>query len=141
MLAVVVDRMLALLPVPHPGVQILEYIEEEEAHLKEDLLAHPLAIYTEASASAGMCKSVMGHKHSDVVIASTLLSQSLHCLLICAEARGVVINRLQNVVITLDKVKMVLRGPNQVGSVWLHSARPCRSHAAWPVLCSLKVRA
>ncbi|KAL4859889.1 Histone-lysine N-methyltransferase [Chlorella vulgaris] len=55
---------------------ICGYIEEEEAHLKEDLLAHPLGIYNEASATI--------------------------------EAKGVVINRLQNVVITLDKVKMVL---------------------------------
>lgn len=35
---------------------------------------------------------------------------------LCAEAKGVVANRLQNVVITLDKVKMVLRAPNQVGA-------------------------
>lgn len=32
----------------------------------------------------------------------------------CAEAKGVVANRLQNVVITLDKVKMVLQAPKQV---------------------------
>ncbi|EFN57451.1 hypothetical protein CHLNCDRAFT_142939 [Chlorella variabilis] len=74
---------------------ICEYIEEEEAHLKEDLLGHPLGIYNEASATA--------------------------------EAKGVVINRLQNVVITLDKVKMVLQAPNQTdeelqSAVQRHSA-------------------
>ncbi|KAL4445829.1 hypothetical protein ABPG77_009028 [Micractinium sp. CCAP 211/92] len=60
---------------------ICEFIEEEEAHLKEDLLNHPQGIYNEVTATA--------------------------------EAKGVVANRLQNVVITLDKVKMVLRAPNQ----------------------------
>lgn len=60
---------------------ICEFIEEEEAHLKEDLLSHPQGIYNEVTATA--------------------------------EAKGVVANRLQNVVITLDKVKMVLRAPNQ----------------------------
>ena len=34
---------------------------------------------------------------------------------LCAEAKGVASNRLQNVVITLDKVKMVLQQPGQVG--------------------------
>ena len=39
---------------PHNArMQTCEYIEEEEAHLKEDLLAHPLGIYNEATATAG----------------------------------------------------------------------------------------
>jgi hypothetical protein len=44
---------------------------------------------------------------------------NLAALLPCAEAKGVVSNRLQNVVITLDKVKMVLAGDKQVcGGAW-----------------------
>ncbi|PRW58999.1 putative histone-lysine N-methyltransferase ATXR3 isoform X1 [Chlorella sorokiniana] len=58
-----------------------EFIEEEESHLREELLAHPLGIYNEITATA--------------------------------EAKGVVNNRLQNIVITLDKIKRVLQAPNQ----------------------------
>ncbi|KAK9817177.1 hypothetical protein WJX72_010690 [[Myrmecia] bisecta] len=62
---------------------ILEYVEEEEARLPNELLAvkPPLAFYTPASAAA--------------------------------EAKGVRDNRIQNVVITLDKVKMCLQKPDQ----------------------------
>lgn len=35
--------------------QICEFVEEEEAHLKEELLAHPQGIYNEATATAGAC--------------------------------------------------------------------------------------
>lgn len=62
-------------------MQICEYLETEEACLKQELLAQPNSIYTEITAGA--------------------------------EAKGVIANRLQNVVITLDKVKMFLRHPGQ----------------------------
>lgn len=41
-------------PPTHPfSCQTCEFVEEEEAHLKEDLLAHPLGIYNELTATAG----------------------------------------------------------------------------------------
>ena len=61
---------------------VCEYLELEEACLKQELLEKDsLGIYTEATAAA--------------------------------EAKGVVANRLQNVVITLDKVRMFLSQPGQ----------------------------
>lgn len=40
-------------------LQVCEYIEEEESHLKEDLLAHPLGIYNETSATIGLFVSIV----------------------------------------------------------------------------------
>jgi hypothetical protein len=99
------------------NVQICGYIEEEEAHLKEDLLAHPLGIYNEASATIGSCYVV--HRCQIASCSLNLVTAALSVMSasnLCAEAKGVVINRLQNVVITLDKVKMVL-AHNQVQAV------------------------
>lgn len=105
-----------------------EYIEEEEAHLKEDLLAHPLGIYNQASATAGgwVGGPLVEGVQQNCSAAERLPRGPTHplthpaerCRIApsspCAEAKGVVSNRLQNVVITLDKVKMVLAADKQV---------------------------
>ena len=41
--------------VPSLPPQTCEFIEEEESHLREELLAHPLGIYNEITATAGAC--------------------------------------------------------------------------------------
>lgn len=123
--------------------QTCEFIEEEESHLREELLAHPLGIYNEITATAGTHTAQHGrwrlvHGDWSILCACGLAATRrptawmpspasptplpLCNLFVCAEAKGVVNNRLQNIVITMDKIKRVLQAPNQVGWAGAFSA-------------------
>lgn len=135
-------------------------MEEEEAHLREDLLAHESGIYNEQTATAGASRRAPRSCWDCMPAAAcrpgTLWSPARRhrdhdqprARISCppaprarpplrAEAKGVVASRLQNVVITLDKCKRFLAEPAQVvgrGRVasvwWLESGRVRGSGAA-----------
>ena len=126
--------------------QVCEYLEVEEACLKQELLHDPRGFYTDSSAAAGApwgtwrgtmkrgggfaplkCRSgcssaaqffctrrahdwelLLQPTHARARLSAAPAPPALPRL--PAEAKGVISSRLQNVVITLDKVKMVLAG-------------------------------
>ena len=142
------------------GRGVCEFIEEEEAHLRAELLAQ--GTYNEATATVGerrccRCRSpalclllgrdrladlggvaCRGGQGPPPCRASIKACRFLGTSLVPAEAKGVVASRLQNVVITLDKVKMVLRAPGQVRG---HTAGECSGMHRLARLCALARRA
>ena len=145
---------------PLVPTQVCEFIEEEEAHLRAELLAQ--GTYNEATATVGerrccRCRSpalclllgrdrladlggvaCRGGQGPPPCRASIKACRFLGTSLVPAEAKGVVASRLQNVVITLDKVKMVLRAPGQVRG---HTAGECSGMHRLARLCALARRA